>query len=164
MKGEAMRLYFIRHGHAEDPQGPDFDDFARRLTPKGIETTRALGKLLQNVGVTPAMLYSSPRIRARQTADLLAKDLRANVAVRDEVNFGFNSAAVSLLIDGLADDTDVLFIGHEPDLSLLVSELSGGVDVVMKKSGMARIDLISREPIKGALLWLIAPRLLEVMV
>jgi len=83
--------------------------------------------------------------------------------VRDEVNFGFNSAAVSGLIDGLDDNTDVLFIGHEPDLSLLVAELSGGVDVVMKKSGMARIDLISREPIKGALLWLIAPRLLEVI-
>lgn len=158
-----MRLYFIRHGHAEDPQGPEFDDFARRLTPKGIETTRALGKMLQNVGVVPAKLYSSPRVRARQTADILAKDLRTTVAVREEVNFGFNGAAVSGLIEGLVDDTDVLFIGHEPDLSLLIAELSGGVDVVMKKSGMARIDLISREPIKGALLWLIAPRLLELM-
>lgn len=158
-----MRLYFIRHGHAEDPQGPEFDDFARRLTPKGIETTRALAKLLQGVGVTPAKLYSSPRVRARQTADILAKELRVTSSVREEVNFGFNSVSVSVLIAEQPDDSDVLFIGHEPDLSLLVAELSGGAEVVMKKGGLARLDLISREPIKGTLLWLIAPRLLELI-
>jgi phosphohistidine phosphatase len=158
-----MRLYFIRHGHAEDAQGPEFDDFARRLTPKGSETTRALARLLQGAGVTPAKLYSSPRVRARQTADILAKELRAIVSVREEVNFGFNSPAVSALIKDVADDSDVLFIGHEPDLSLVTSDLIGGGEIVMKKSGLARIDLISQAPLKGALLWLLAPRLLDGM-
>jgi phosphohistidine phosphatase len=158
-----MRLYFIRHGHAEDAQGPEFDDFARRLTPKGTETTRALAALLKGLGLAPAKLYSSPRVRARQTADILAKELRVTVSVREEVNFGFNAAAAAALIAGQPDDCDVLFIGHEPDLSLVTAELIGGGEVVMKKGGLARIDLISREPLKGALLWLLAPRLLEGM-
>jgi phosphohistidine phosphatase len=158
-----MRLYFIRHGHAEDAQGPEFDDFSRRLTPKGIETTRILAKLLQGVGVTPARLFSSPRVRARQTADLLAKELRVVVSVREEVNFGFDVAVVESLIKDQAEDSDNVFVGHEPDLSVTVAQLIGGGEIVMKKGGIARVDLISREPMRGALLWLIAPRILDTL-
>lgn len=153
-----MKLYFFRHGHAEDAQGPDFDDFSRQLTQRGIDRTKTAAKALVKLGIKPSRIYSSPRLRARQTADIVAKALGSTVTVRDEINFGFNVQHIPLLVDGLGNDTDVLFIGHEPDLSILVSHLIGGGDIVMKKGGMARVDLFEHEPVRGALVWLLAPK------
>ena len=87
-----MRLYFFRHGYAEDAQPPEFDDFPRRLTDKGVERTEVTGHALEKLGVKPTLLYTSPRVRARQTAEILAKALGVAVSVREEVGFGFNVA------------------------------------------------------------------------
>ncbi len=158
-----MKLYFFRHGHAEDAQMPDFDDFTRALTPKGIERTEAAGKALVKLGVQPARLYSSPRARSRQTADILAKSLGTEVIVREEVGFGFHVAAVEALIAGLDASAEVMFVGHEPDLSATVSALIGGGEVVMKKGGLARVDIPEDRSLQGALVWLFAPRIFEAL-
>jgi phosphohistidine phosphatase len=158
-----MKLYFFRHGLAEDAQMPDFDDFARRLTSKGIERTEAAGRALNRLGVRPACLFSSPRVRARQTADILAKVLGVNVAVREELNFGFSPHQLEGLVDGLKHGDEVMFVGHEPDLSATVSQLAGGGDVVMKKGGLARVDVGGDTPLRGALVWVLPPKLLDVI-
>lgn len=158
-----MELYFFRHGHAEDAQGPDFDDYARKLTDKGIERTQAAGLALVKLNVKPARIYTSPRLRARQTADILSQSLGVEPEARDEVNFGFNPHLIQPLIAELSNDAAVLFVGHEPDLSITVGALTGGSDVEMKKGGVARVDLLARTPLRGILLWLLAPRMLEVM-
>lgn len=156
-----MKLYFFRHGHAEDAQAPDFDDFTRRLTDKGVERTQAAGKALVRLGLKPARLYSSPRTRARQTADLLAKALGVSVTVREEVGFGFNIQHIAALISDLGSEDEALFVGHEPDLSIAVSALIGGGEIVMKKGGMARVDLFARTPLRGALVWMLGPRIFD---
>lgn len=156
-----MKLYFFRHGHAEDAQMPDFDDFTRKLTDKGIERTKAAGKALVELGVKPARLYSSPRTRARETADILAKALGVEVTVREEIGFGFHIPAVETLIAELEPDAEVLFVGHEPDLSATVSALIAGGDIVMKKGGMVRVDISDARPLQGALVWMLAPRVFE---
>ena len=156
-----MKLYFFRHGHAEDADGPEFDDFARRLTDKGVERTQAAARALVKLDVKPARLYSSPRVRARQTADILAKGLGVTVAVREEVGFGFNPEYIGPLIADVGADDEVMFVGHEPDLSITVSKLVNGGEIVMKKGGMARVDLFSRAPLRGALVWVIPPRVFD---
>lgn len=156
-----MKLYFFRHGHAEDADGPEFDDFTRRLTDKGVERTEAAARALVKLGVKPALLYSSPRVRARQTADILAKGMGVTVAVREEVGFSFGMEHIPALIADAGADDEVIFVGHEPDLSIVVSRLIGGGELVMKKGGMARVDLFSTAPLKGALVWVIPPKVFD---
>lgn len=158
-----MKLYFFRHGHAEDAAGPDFDDFARRLTVKGVERSGAAGRALRRLGVRPIRLFSSPRVRARQTAEVLSEALGMSVSVRDELNFGFNVDHVTSLIADLGAEEEVLFVGHEPDLSIIVLTLVGGGEIVMKKGGLARVDVFSRDPLRGVLVWLLPPRLLDAL-
>ena len=158
-----MELYFFRHGHAEDAQGPDFDDYARKLTDKGVERTHDAAKALHKLGVKPARIYTSPRLRARQTADILSTTLGVIPEARDEVNFGFNPQYIPGLIHDLTNDLVVLFVGHEPDLSITVAALVGGGEIEMKKGGIARVDLLARTPLRGMLMWVLTPRVLEVV-
>lgn len=158
-----MKLYFFRHGIAEDVKGPEFDDSARRLTDKGIEKIEAAGKALAKLGVKPDRLYASPRIRAKQTAEVLAKALGLEAVTKDEVNFGFNAKLIEPLIADLGGEDEVMFVGHEPDLSMAVSSLVGGGEVDMKKGGMARVDVISRHPLRGTLVYVLTPRVFDVM-
>lgn len=158
-----MELYFVRHGQAEDTQPPDFDDFARKLTDKGIERMEVAGKALTQMGLKPAVLYTSPRLRARQTADVLATALGVQVTARDELNFGFNATLLPPLIAEIGNDQQVIFVGHEPDLSITVAGLIGGGEIEMKKGGVARVDLVARSPLRGVLFWVLTPRVLDVM-
>ena len=156
-----MKLYFFRHGHAEEADGPEFDDFTRRLTDKGIERTKAAARALLKLGVKPTTLFSSPRARARQTADILAQVLGVTVDVREEVGFGFTIDHIGPLIAETETNAEVMFVGHEPDLSATVSKLVSGGEIVMKKGGMARVDLFSRAPLRGALIWVIPPKVFD---
>jgi phosphohistidine phosphatase len=158
-----MELYFFRHGHAEDAQGPDFDDFARKLTDKGVKHTQTAAAALHKLGVKPARIYTSPRLRARETADILSKSLGVTPEARDEVNFGFNPQLIPALIYDLTNDLAVMFVGHEPDLSITVGALVGGGEIEMKKGGVARVDLLARTPLRGVLMWLLTPRVLDVV-
>lgn len=160
-QGIAMQLYFFRHAQAEDAQMPDFDDFARQLTDKGIQRTKLAATALLNMGIEPARLYSSPRLRARQTADILAKAFKVEVLVREEVGFSFSNQEVENLIADLDNAHSVVFIGHEPSLSSTISMLIGGGELVMKKGGVARVDIFSRNPLKGTLVWLMSPKVLD---
>ncbi len=158
-----MELYFFRHGHAEDAQGPDFDDFARKLTDKGVERTQAAARALHKLGVKPARIYTSPRLRARQTADILSSELGIAPEARQELNFGFNPQLIPALITDIANDATLMLVGHEPDLSITVGALVGGAEIEMKKGGVARVDLLARTPLRGMLLWVLTPRILEVV-
>lgn len=155
-----MKLYFVRHGIAEDGNG--IEDFERKLTNAGAEQMRTAASVMAKLKITPSHIYTSPRIRALQTAEIVGEALGVNVEVREEVGYGFNVQAVVSLVADLGDEQDVMFVGHEPDFSSVVSELCGG-KVVMKKGGLARVDVYSRRPLRGALVWLIAPRVFETL-
>ena len=151
------KLYFFRHGIAED----GMNDAKRELTPEGRARTQASTRLLTALNVQPSRLYSSPLVRARQTADLLAVGLGISVEVRDEVGPGFGVPAIERLISDLKDDEDVMFVGHEPDMSGTVSGLIGGGEVMVKKGGFVRVDLVGLTPLRGVLVWCIAPKVFE---
>jgi len=153
-----MILYFVRHGIAEE--GAGIDDSERKLTKEGVEAMRIGAKAMKDLRIKPARIYSSPRVRARQTAGIIADALGVQVEVRDEVNVNFDLQAVESLIAGLGEADDVMFVGHEPSISDTLGELTGG-RVIMKKGGLARVDVDSRTPLRGALVWLIAPKIFK---
>jgi phosphohistidine phosphatase len=155
-----MQLYFFRHAEAEDGSAT-LPDYARQLTKRGVQRTRNAANALKSLGLKPAHLYSSPLVRARQTADILAETLGVEVLERAEVGPGFNEQAVETLVRDAGGDSEIMFVGHEPDFSATVSALIGGGWVEIKKGGLARIDIDNVQPLRGMLVWLIAPKIFD---
>lgn len=130
-----MKLYVMRHGPAEDvsPSGRDGD---RALTPPGRDRVRGVAKALFDAGEAPFSVITSPLVRSLQTAEIvanvtdLAKRAQENdrisgaVEVRREMAPGGDGLGFvgQLLRDGRKR---VMVVGHEPDLTLLLTELSG---------------------------------------
>ena len=149
-----MEIYFLRHGIAEDFAGSDYN---RALTARGRRRVQAAAAVMQRLGLQPARIYSSPRLRARQTADIVAATLGLPVTLVEAVDFGFDLADVERLIHDLPPQAEVLFVGHNPSMSILVEELTGA-EMSMKKGGLARIDIAGHSIRTGQLVWLVAPR------
>ena len=154
-----MRLYFVRHGIAEDYAA---SDFARELTKRGRRRVAASARVMARLGLQPRQIWSSPRLRARQTADIIADALDMDASLTETVNFGFDLAGLRALTRNLSENDEVMFVGHNPDMSLLVSELTG-VDASMKKGGLARIDVIGKAVDEGELVWLVAPKVFDAL-
>jgi len=98
-------------------------------------------------------------VRAEQTAEILANSLGVKCEVRKEVGPGFSIAAVEALTHDF-DKEEIMFVGHEPDFSTTITSLTGG-RVIVKRGGLARVEIVSRRPMLGNLVWLIAPKVFE---
>lgn len=155
-----MKLYFLRHAEAVDSAASDHD---RQLTPRGSARTATAAQVMVKLDIRPMIIYASPRVRARQTAEIVAEALGVSVTVDDAVNFNFSAAAAESLLRGLSDGDDVMFVGHEPSMSSALRQITGA-DVVMKKGGLARVDVnVPAAPLQGQLVWLIAPKVFDVL-
>lgn len=158
-----MKLYFCRHAEAE-PISEGKTDHDRQLTGRGITRTQTAARVMARLKLKAGVFYTSPRVRARHTADILAETMGGEVRVRDEVNFDFNLPAVEKLIAETPDEDGTLFfVGHEPSMSIVIRALTGG-NVVMKKGSVARVDVTpSASPLRGRLVWLATPKLFEAL-
>ncbi len=131
-----MKLYVMRHGPAEDmsPAGRDGD---RALTPEGRERTRAVARALLDGGEAPLTIVSSPLVRALQTAEIVAAITDVERRVREAKDAGGAPGAVEIRREmapggdalGLVSELvrsgrkRAMIVGHEPDLSMIVSSL-----------------------------------------
>ena len=123
-------IWFLRHGDAED----GVDDFARELTKKGERQSRDAGRALAALDVHLDACLTSPLVRAVQTADLACEALGLEPEQVNELSGG------SFDPNGLvAGRGDVLLVGHEPDFSRAVGDLTGA-RIEMKKGGIAAVD------------------------
>ena len=154
-----MNYYFVRHGIAEDLAESDFH---RQLTEHGRRRVATSAAVMKRLNIRPARIYSSPRLRARQTAEIIAAELGQPISLADEVNFGFEFADIQALTKDLHTNDEVMFVGHNPDMSELVHKLTG-VNVSMKKGGLARVDAMSKKARQGELVWLIAPKVFDAL-
>jgi phosphohistidine phosphatase len=124
-------IWFLRHGDAEDGE----NDFERKLTKKGERQSRDAGLALAALGVRFDACLSSPKVRALDTARLACEALGVEVTVMDELEGGpFDARELAAGFD------DVLLVGHEPDFSNAIGELTGGL-VDLKKGGIAAVDV-----------------------
>ena len=140
-------IWFLRHGDAEDTT-PDAE---RKLTEKGRHQSKAAGEALRAIGVELDVCLTSPRVRAHETAVLACAELRADVDVVIEPRLAGGHFDARELTAGL---DEVLLVGHEPDFSDVVEELTGG-RVDMKKGGVAAVRL---DGSRGELIALLRPR------
>jgi phosphohistidine phosphatase len=153
----AQQLWLLRHGEAV-PHGSK-PDFERELTKRGERQSEAGGRALAGLGVEFDACYTSPKVRARDTARIACEALGIEPVEVDPLAADVERAVVLELLDAHGPEARVLIVGHEPDFSRLVRELSGGW-IVLKKGGVAAVRVDTGE---GQLLTLLRPRELEQM-
>ncbi len=155
-----MILYFLRHGKAAPAQ--DGDDDARELTTEGEDELRAAGVLWRRLNLRPDVVISSPLRRAVRTAQLLSEGvgLRAEPIVEPALAPGAGWGEMARAMAAHPDARRVLFVGHEPDLSTAVAELTGASSVRLRAGGVACVEFYGvPEPGSGEIAWLIDPDL-----
>lgn len=160
-----FELYLIRHGVAAE-RGPAWPDDAKRpLTEEGIGRMKKAAKGLKRLDVRLDVVVSSPLVRARQTAEVVA-------GVFDEMPplvFTTALAPGGRYSDLLADlqtqvrRTRIALVGHEPDLGRLAARLAGSRRAFeFKKGAVCRIDVDALPPARsGTLRWFLPPSILR---
>ena len=160
--GSTTRLHLLRHADAGDPETWSGPDDARPLSPKGEKQSRRLGRHLASVGFTPDGIISSPKLRARQTAEIVAEELGLEVTIDDRLGFGLDAVAVEAILFDASEPQAPVLVGHDPDFSELTAWLIGASSFTMKKGALVRIDTV--RPISqasGTLRWLVPPDFLQ---
>ena len=126
-------------------RGDDWpDDTKRPLTTTGVSRFREVVDGLVWFGVGLDEIYSSPLVRARQTADLLSAGLdgRPSVRILDELAPGHEPARVLAELAKRVKRRRVAVVGHEPDLGELAAALIGAPRALpFRKGGVCRIDV-----------------------
>jgi len=160
-----MELYLIRHGIAAE-RGEEYpDDSKRPLTSKGIASLRREAKSLHALGVTFDQIITSPLVRTRQTADILAEALEGKppVATSDALAPAGTPAAVIQELTKHARKARVALVGHEPNLGELAARLIGAKrPLEFKKGAICRMDFEVLPPKGiGQLRWFLPPKVLR---
>ena len=152
-----MQLYFLRHGEAEDYQP---DDHARALTTKGKARIQTAAQVLHKLKIDLTKIYTSPRIRALQTAQIIGHELGLDPHITEDMNYGFNHMALAKIIAPHGENDHLMLVGHEPTLSQTIAHLTGA-HIDMKRGGLARVDIGKANLKSGILVWLIAPKVFD---
>ena len=175
-----MHVILFRHGPAgrSDPKRWP-DDRERPLSSRGEKKTRqaaeGLARLLQGLGADRIAVWTSPLVRADQTARRLADALGGGKASEPQVVAGLapGGSMRGLLerLTALAEEKGdgevvVVLVGHEPDLGILAGDLAFDPPspVPLKKAGAAAVWFENAPRRRtGALEWLLPPRLLRAL-
>jgi phosphohistidine phosphatase len=161
MATSEIELHLLRHAHAGDPYKWTGDDADRPLSAKGAEQAEALGRHLDGLGLRFDAIISSPKVRASQTATLVADRLGVRVRIDERLGEPLSLAIVeSILVDAGGPQRPIL-VGHDPDFSELAALLTGATAMPMRKGSLLRID-VGRpiQPGSGIVRFLLPPALL----
>jgi phosphohistidine phosphatase len=167
-----VNLYLLRHGIAVDPGAPGYEnDSERPLLPKGERRLRSAAAAMEKLELSFDLILSSPLTRARQTAEIVAVELklRKRLELSDDLAPGGSFKALVQKLNGFEPAPEnVLLVGHEPGLSRLISLLvSGGADaaaIEMKKGGLCKLEAGElRHGRCAQIAWLLTPSQMELM-
>jgi phosphohistidine phosphatase len=151
-------LYFLRHGKAGSPRAANDD--ARELTAAGMAALRAAAPLFRRLNLRPDVVLSSPLARSQQTAELLCEAIGGSPTVDERLRPGASWGDLARAMAAHPDARRVMFVGHEPDFSAAIVELTGAASVRMRKGGIACLEFYGvPEPGGGEIAWLIDPDL-----
>jgi phosphohistidine phosphatase len=162
-----MNLYIVRHAIAVARGTPGYDDDSQRpLTDVGRKKMKKIVKGLSEFGIELDAIVTSPYVRARDTALILAKEfeMKDKVSLSDSLIPPGNFETLINEIREKYDVENLALVGHEPMLSSLISWLTTGntaMKIVLRKGGVA---YLSTESLyvdgRAALRWLLTPSLM----
>jgi len=151
-----MELYFLRHGRSVSRSDWTENDSERPLTEEGKVAMVHEAATLVRLGVRLDLVISSPLTRALQTAEIAAIGIEAadHLTTDERLGEGFGLKPLRKLLREHEGAECVLLVGHEPDLSQVVGELTGG-RVMISKGGLVRVDVDEVKAGDGKLVWLL---------
>jgi phosphohistidine phosphatase len=132
-------LYLLRHAHAGDPGGWAGDDDLRPLSDKGRRQASRLGETLARWSDAPDLYITSPRVRARETAELAAEPAGTRVVEDQRLARPLDAGLVADICAAHGASRPCL-VGHDPDFSEVLGELVGLGPVPMRKGAFAGVD------------------------
>ena len=167
-----MELYLLRHGLAVERGARGFpDDAARPLTPKGRRQLRKISAAMKQLAPKVDLILSSPFARAQQTAEIVAAEMKLKKRLKLSNALAPGGAAALLLRQlerAKPAPKKILLVGHEPDLSRLISLLVAGnlqLQLDLKKGALCKLDAEKLRPGKCATLaWLLTPKQMKRML
>ena len=162
-----MKIYLVRHGIAYEPGEPGYeDDTQRPLTDKGREKMKKVADVLKRLNVKPDAILSSPYLRARQTAEILAKELKYK---KDKIEFSERLLPTSQpepMIEEIIEKyivEELVIVGHEPFLGLLISALAAGSPNLAINVKYGSVCCLSADDFRierrATLEWLLTPKI-----
>ena len=158
-----MILYIVRHAYAGqhgDPRYPD--DSLRPLTKEGRKRFKRMAKRLAKRGFEPGIIATSPLVRCRQTADIIADVVPGDPEVVELSELAPGSR-LDALISWTAQQAEqkVAWVGHAPDVDRLAGALLGDAHVRFAKGAVAAIEFDAEVAAgRGTLIWFATPKLL----
>jgi phosphohistidine phosphatase len=158
-------LYLIRHGLAEERGEAWPDDAKRPLTEDGMSRLRKQSRGLARLGVVIDTVLTSPLVRTRQTAEIVAAAFEPKphvVSVESLAPCGAHAANLAD-IEKHAKKARIAIVGHEPGIGELAARLIGTRHAIaFKKGAVCRIDVDVLPPAgPGELRWFLTPRALR---
>lgn len=161
-----MRIYIVRHAIAEDTPKRGGGDAQRALTSEGRKKMKEVAAGFVQLNTSVDAIFSSPLVRARQTADIVAGLLKKEVNEMAELSPGHSPADVVQRLREKSKLENVMLVGHEPNCSQLASYLLSEtvkIEMQFKKGGICLIESERLGPGDGLLLWLATPQILRSM-
>jgi phosphohistidine phosphatase len=133
-----MRLYLVRHADA----APGEPDELRPLTARGRQQARDVGARLAAEGAGGAAVVASPLLRARETAEEIARALGTTAEPDERLAPGATAAGIREAASERG--ATVVAVGHQPDCGRVAAALTGGPEPPFPTAGVVAIDLDGR--------------------
>lgn len=159
----SLKLYFLRHGQAGNRQDWHGDDAERPLTVEGKKRMTREAAGIRKLQLPLDIIITSPLLRALQTAEIVAKaqGSAARLITDGRLGAGFGPRQLAAIMAEHPDARGLMLVGHEPNFSETIGRVTGGGRLTMKKGALACIQVEDPATMKGTLVWLIPPRVLE---
>lgn len=163
-----MKLYILRHTKAENRIGGQ-DRQERQLTTSGKKQANQIAKFISKKWIKIDCIFSSPYVRTLETAQIIHHQLDRNTPLQevDWLTIDENSERKldfvirEAMPDINACNWDVLLVGHEPNISRLIAQITGG-SIKVRKGALVCIELeYHTNSLSGKLCWMITPDLVE---
>jgi phosphohistidine phosphatase len=158
-----IALYLLRHAHAGDPAKWHGDDAERPLTEKGRGQAGRVAQLLKGADEAPDLLITSPKVRAAETAEIVAKALKVELVVDRRLAGPLDTDLLSDILLDAGPAQRPCIVGHDPDFSSVLGEMTGIPYLPMRKGALARVDCEggALRPGRGTLRFLVPPEILN---
>ena len=158
-------LYLVRHGLAEERGEAWPDDAKRPLSESGTTRTRKAARGLARLEVTLDVILTSPLVRTRQTAEILAAafDDRPTIVAIESLAPGGSVTATLADLEKQSRRSRIALVGHEPGIGELAARLIGSEHPLeFKKAAVCRIDVNRLPPSEpGFLRWFVTAKMLR---
>ena len=160
-----MEIYLVRHGAAfskeEDPE--------RHLNNDGVDQCHLTGRALKRLEIQLDLIVSSPKARARQTAEIIAEEVgysRAEIKITEALEpTALPKDTISYLND-FADVKRIMLVGHLPLLGHLASELlinTSQISFYFEPGAVCQINTEQPHAFAGDLCWFLTPEHLRII-